>query len=331
MQTTPKQENSNELQNPKHRLITRSNFDGIVNTALFLKLGIVDEILFVHPKDVQEGKVEVTTDDIVSNLPYVQNAHMAFDHLIDTPDVMKINKNHALFTDARSVSEIIYEYYGGEEVFGEELLPLVEAANRSKTANFTEKEVLSPEGWNRLIFLTDPRTGLGRFKNFRISNKALMHALPKMLLDQTIDEILENPDVKERVEVCERYHEAFVEQLERVTFIEDGVAVVDLRHEETIYPGNRYMIYARFPQVHTSIHLLPGVENQNTVLALGASIFNRSQALHMRNLVETHGGGGHENAATCQIAHEEADKVLEKIVSDIKEQLKTEELLCETS
>ena len=110
MQTTPKQENSNELQIPKHRLITRSNFDGIVNTALFLKLGIVDEILFVHPKDVQEGKVEVTTDDIVSNLPYVQNAHMAFDHLIDTPDVMKINKNHALFTDARSVSEIIYEY-----------------------------------------------------------------------------------------------------------------------------------------------------------------------------------------------------------------------------
>ncbi len=324
------EENKNELQIPKHRLITRSNFDGIVNTALFLKLGIVDEILFVHPKDVQEGKVEVTSDDIVSNLPYVQNAHMAFDHLIDTPDVMKINKNHALFTDARSVSEIIYEYYGGEEVFGAELLPLVEAANRSKTADFTEKEVLAPEGWNRLIFLTDPRTGLGRFKHFRISNKALMHALPQMLLDQTIEEILEHPDVKERVEVCERYHEAFVEQLERVTYIEDGVAVVDLRHEETIYPGNRYMLYARFPQVHTSIHLLPGVENKNSVLALGASIFNRPK-LNMRDLVETYGGGGHEHAATCQVAHEEADEVLENIVADIKAEVKTEEPACEIS
>lgn len=323
---------SQEQTAPKYRLITRSNFDGIVNTALLKKLDMIDDILYVHPKEVQEGRVSVTDKDIVSNLPYVENAFMAFDHQLDIPEVMKLNKNHVLFTDVGSVSEIIYEYYGGEEVFGKEVLPMIEAANRSKSADFSAEEILDPKGWSQLIFLTDPRTGLGYFKNFRISNKALMQELPQLLLNEDIDTILQHPDVKERVDLCEKHHEDFIAQLKRVTKVKDAVAVIDLRDEEVLYPGNRYMVYALFPEVEASVHILKGVENQNSVFALGKSIFHKNDMLDMREIASVYGGGGHIDAATCQVAHHESDAVLHDIVSRLQKQMiKSREELCATS
>ena len=316
----------------KHRLITRSNFDGIVNTALLQKINLIDDILYVHPKDVQEGKVAVTDQDIVSNLPYVENAFMAFDHQLDMPEVMKLNKNHALFTDVSSVSEIIFDYYGGEEVFGKEVSAMVEAANRSKRTDFSKEEVLSPRGWDQLIFLTDPRTGLGHFKSFRISNKALMKKLPQLLLTYDIEALLQTPDVKERVDLCEKYHEDFIAQLKRVTKVKEGIAVIDLRAEEVVYPGNRYMVYALFPEVEVSVHILRGVENKNSVFALGKSIFHKHEALNMRDIASVYHGGGHSDAATCQVAHHESDAVLHDIVSRLQQQMiKSREELCATS
>ena len=317
-------------QQPKHRLITRSNFDGIISTALLMKLDMVDEVLYVHPKEVQDGNVEVNDNDIVANLPYVESAFMAFDHKLETPDKMKLNKNHALFTDAGSVSEVVFEYYGGEAVFGKELLPLVKAANKSKSASFTKEEVLHPQGWDRLIFMSDPRTGLGRFKHFHISNYALMQVLPELCLIKSIDEILENSDVAERLEVCDKHHEAFQEQLQRCIRMEGDVAVIDLREEEVIYPGNRYMVYALFPEISTSIHVLKGVENKNTVFALGKSIFNKSNQCNIHDIVKQFQGGGHADAGTCQVPHEESDKVLEKLLSDLHA-YSGQEALCETN
>ena len=317
-------------QQKKHRLITRSNFDGIISTALLVKLDMIDEVLYVHPKEVQDGNVTINGNDIVANLPYVESAFMAFDHKLETPDKMKLNKNHALFTDAGSVSEVVFEYYGGEEVFGKEVRPLVEAANKSKTASFTKEEVLYPNGWNRLIFMTDPRTGLGRFKHFRISNYALMQVLPELCLNKSIDEILANSDVAERVAVCDKHHEAFHTQLKRCTRVEGDIAVIDLREEEVIYPGNRYTVYALYPEVSASIHIFKGVENKNTVFALGKSIFNKSNENDIYEIVKQFHGGGHADAGTCQVSHEESGAVLERLLSDLQVDLR-QEALCETN
>jgi nanoRNase/pAp phosphatase (c-di-AMP/oligoRNAs hydrolase) len=314
----------------RYRLVTRSNFDGIVSTALLLKLDLVDEILFAHPKEIQEGNIAVGENDIVTNLPYVENAFMAFDHKLETPDKMKLNKNHALFTDAGSVSEVVYEYYGGKEVFGESLYALVEAANKSKSAAFTKEEVLHPEGWDKLIFLTDPRTGLGRFKNFRISNYALMQKLPHLCLEKSIDEVLKDEDVAERISLCAQYHDAFVAQLKRCTRIEGDVAVIDLRKEDVIYPGNRYMVYALFPEVSASIHVINGVENRNSVFALGKSIFHKSNDHNIYQIVSQFKGGGHRDAGTCQVPHKESAVVLETLLSDLQT-LCSQEELCETN
>ncbi len=295
----------------KYRLVTRSNLDGIVSAVLLKKLDIIDEILFVHPKDVQDGKVVITMNDIVTNLPYVKSAYMAFDHKLDAHDKnVTLNANHALYTDAGSVSEIIYEYYGGKEVFSDDLLVMIEAANRSKVAKYLEEEICSPQGWTLLDFLTDSRTGLGRFRDFRISNYALMRKLIDLCSEKSIDEVLQSEDIKARVELYHQHEDNFTDQLKRCVRVIGDVGVIDLSEEEIIYPGNRFMIYVLFPEISTSIHILQGVENKNTVFALGKSIFNQSNKKDIYEIVSKHGGGGHVDAGTCQVPHEDKENVL---------------------
>ena len=306
-------------QEKKYRLVTRSNFDGIVNTALLLKLGLVDEIRYVQPRVIQNGTFPVTQDDIVTNLPYVTGVHMAFDHRLDTHDDIRLNDHHALFSDAASVSEVIWEYYGGEERFGKALYPLVEAANRSKRADFSEAEVRKPQGWDLLIFLTDPRSGLGRFKDFRISNYALMQKLPKLLLEMEIDAVLEDPDVKARIELCEAYYEAFIGQLRERTTYANAVATVDLRNAKTIYPGNRFMLYTLFPETKVSMHIFPSKKAGQTVFALGKSIFHKTAGIDLHQLLTPYGGGGHAHAATCQVPEHEADGVKKALLERLTE------------
>ncbi len=299
----------------KYRLVTRSNFDGIISATLLLKLDLVDEMLFVHPKEVQDGNVKIDEHDIVTNLPYVKDAYMAFDHKFDSHDKIQINTNHTIFTDAKSVSEIIYEYNGGDEVFGEKFALMVEAANKSKSANFSKEEVLSPSGWDLLIFLTDPRTGLGRFQDFKISNYALMQKLPTLCLEKDIEGILADEDVKERVDIYTQYHQNFIDQLKRCTTVDGDIAVINFSEEDVIYPGNRFMVYALFPEVSGSIHVFQGVSNQNIVLALGKSIFNTSNKHNIYEIVKKYDGGGHEDAGTCQVSHKRVDTVLKDLVN----------------
>ncbi len=303
-------------QTEKYRLVTRSNFDGIISAALLKRLDLVEEILYVHPKEVQDGNVTVGEHDIVTNLPYVEGVHMAFDHTLDVHDKqIKLNAYHALFTDAGSVSEVIYEYYGGAEVFPDEVLPMIAAANKSKSARYSKEEILSPEGWDLLSFLTDPRTGLGRYRKYKISNYALMQKLPDLCLQYGIDEILELEDVKERVERYRSSQEEFVGQLRRCTQIKGDVAVIDLRDEETIHPGNRFMIYALHPEVTASVHIFEGLDGKNIVFALGKSILNRSNETDIYEIVSRYGGGGHKDVGTCQVDHDEAERVRDEIVT----------------
>jgi nanoRNase/pAp phosphatase (c-di-AMP/oligoRNAs hydrolase) len=307
-----------EIETKKYRLVTRSNLDGIISAALLKKINKIDEIVFVHPKDVQDGKIEITANDIVTNLPFVDSAHMAFDHKLEHDKNTKLNPNHAIFTDARSVSEIIYEYYDLADSFGEEVLPLIEAANKAKSANYTKEEILLPRGWNFLSFITDPRTGLGRFRKFKISNYELMKKLTKLCMTHTIDEILESQDVKDRVDLYNKHQQDFIDQLERCVKVEDDVAVIDLRDEEVIYPGNRFMVYVMYPEVTTSIHVLNGKDKESTVFALGKSIINKNSNKNINNIVRKYNGGGHSDAGTCQVAQKDAQKVKLELVNHLK-------------
>ncbi|MFZ6849772.1 exopolyphosphatase [Undibacterium sp. RuRC25W] len=302
----------------KFRLITRSDFDGLVCAVLLKHLDMIDEILFVHPKDMQDGKIAVTDNDISTNLPYVEGVHLAFDH--HSSEAIRNfgeHRNHIIEPDAPSAARVVYNFYGGPKVFPESWSEMMAAVDKGDSAQFNRDEVLNPHGWDLLNFLMDARTGLGRFREFRISNYALMMELIDLCKTQAIEQIMANADVKERVDLYLEQQDKCKEQILRCSTVHYNLIVLDLRNESIIYAGNRFLIYALFPDINISIHVLWGLKNQNTVLATGKSILNRTSRTNIGSLMLEYGGGGHENAGTCQIGNDLVENVLSVLIHRI--------------
>jgi nanoRNase/pAp phosphatase (c-di-AMP/oligoRNAs hydrolase) len=300
------------------RLVTRSDFDGLACAVLFKEMDMIDDILFVHPKDMQDGKIEIGVNDITTNLPYVDGVYLAFDHhMSETIRIGKKLDNHIIDENAPSAARVVYNYYGGADKFPPFLNDMMQAVDKGDSANFTKEEVLNPSGWNLLNFVMDARTGLGRFKNFRISNYQLMMELIAHVKSMRIEQILELEDVKERVNLFYEYEKNFKEQIKRCSKVYKDIVILDLRQEQTIYPGNRFVIYAIFPEAAISIHEIWGVKKQNTVFAVGKSIFNKTSRVNIGEVMLEYGGGGHAAAGTCQIPNEKADAVLAKLLEKL--------------
>lgn len=305
--------------NKRYRLITRSDMDGLVCGVLLKELGIIDDIMFAHPKDMQDGLVEVGPDDITTNLPYVDGVYMAFDH--HASEVERTggkSPNHIIEGTAPSAARVVYEYFGGAKAFPTISEGMMRAVDKADSAAFTKEDILHPEGWELLSFIMDARTGLGRFRDFSISNYQLMMKLIDYCREHhDIKRILQLPDVVERVELFEDQFPKFKEQIERCARVRKNVVVLDLRNEYTIYAGNRFMIYALFPLCNVSIHVMWGKNRQNTVLALGKSILNKTSPVNIGALCLSYGGGGHHAAGTCQVENLRADQALDEIVDKI--------------
>ncbi len=304
----------------KYRLVTRSDMDGLLAAVLLRELGMIDEVKFVHPKDVQDGKVDLTENDITTNLPYVDKVHLSFDHhSSETSRLESSGPNHIIKANSPSTARVVYDHFGGKESFPTIPLELLDAVDKADSAAFTMDDVLDPQGWELLSFIMDPRTGLGRFREFRVPNYALMMDLIAYCKDHTIDEILELPDVKERTELYFSHDDKSREQIKRCSTVHGNLIVLDLRNEETIYAANRFIIYALYPACNISMHVMWGMKKQNTVFAIGKSIFNKTSKLDIGELCLQYGGGGHENAGTCQIDNEHAEETKAQLIAQIQQ------------
>lgn len=300
-----------------HRLVTRSDFDGLVCAALLEELGLIDDILFVHPKDMQDGTVEITGNDITTNLPYVDGAHLVFDHHRSETLRVGAHLNHVIDATAPSAARVVWRYYGGAETFPRISHEMMEAVDQADSAQYSINDILDPHGWTLLNYLMDARTGLGRFREFHVSNYQLMMQLIPACRELSVDEILELPDVAERVALYRAQSIAFAAQIRRCAFMRGDVVVLDLRDEEVIHAGNRFLIYALFPQARVSVHVLWGRQRMNTVLAVGKSIIDRSSPADIGALMLRFEGGGHRNAGTCQVDHDAAEHTLDTIVATL--------------
>ena len=277
---------------------------------------MIEEIKFVHPKDVQDGKIELSENDITTNLPYDPRVGIAFDHHESEEDRLKAQETGGkLIIDAskRSAARVVYDYYGGAKTFTKVSEELMTAVDKGDSADFTMDEILHPTGWVLLHFLMDPRTGLGRFHHFRVSNYQLMTEL-FTCLDQDVEKILELPDVKERVDLYFQQSELFEAQLKRIAKVYDKVVVLDLREEPVIHAGNRFMIYALYPETEIFIHVAWGYQKQNTAVMIGKSIVNKASNADIGELCLRYGGGGHRNAGTCQLENDQVETELPKII-----------------
>lgn len=302
------------------RLVTRSDFDGLVCAMLLKELNIIDDIKFVHPKDVQDGKVELSENDITTNLPYDPRVGLAFDHHESELSRIKdeeAKKKWVIDGNAKSAARVVYDYYGGKKTFPRISDDLMLAVDKGDSADFTIDEILNPSRWVLLNYIMDPRTGLGRFHDFRISNYDLMMELIDHCLNHSIDEIMELPDVKERTNLYFEQAKLFEDQIRRIAKVHDKVVVIDLRNEDVIYAGNRFMIYAMYPDAEISVHVAWGFKKQNTAVMIGKSIVNRASKVDIGKICLSYGGGGHMNAGTCQLPNDVVDKELPVIIDKL--------------
>jgi nanoRNase/pAp phosphatase (c-di-AMP/oligoRNAs hydrolase) len=285
-------------------------------------LDLIDDIKFVHPKDMQDGSIDITPNDITTNLPYVHGCFIAFDHHLSeiSRNGDSVNQNHIIDAKAPSAARVVYDYYGGDETFPEAWGEMMAAVDKADAAQFSRDEILNPQGWVLLNYLMDSRTGLGRFREFRISNYQLMMDLIDFCRHHTIDQIIALPDVQERVEMYLEHAEKFAQQVTACATVHDNLVLLDLRDQETIYAGNRFMIYALFPQCNISIHQMWGFKKQNTVFAIGKSILDRGSKTNVGELCLQYGGGGHMAAGTCQVDTVTCDEtraaLIKKITAD---------------
>ncbi len=301
------------------RLLTRSDFDGL-GCAVFLKeAGIIDDIKFVHPKDVQDGKVEIDKNDVLANVPYVKGCGLWFDHHSSEIERKEYGDfEGACVPSAPSAARVIYDYYGGAEKFpGNRFTQLVNAVDKADSADFTRDEILAPRGWCLLSFIMDPRTGLGRYKDYRVSNYQLMMDLIDYCRTKTIDEILAVEDVQERVWRYFKQEEQFQEMLKDNATIHENVVVVDLRNLDEIFTGNRFVLYAWFPDQNISLQIVWGLKKQNVAVTCGHSILNKTCKTDVGSLMLRYGGGGHRKVGTCQLPIESADKSIKEIIRQL--------------
>jgi oligoribonuclease NrnB/cAMP/cGMP phosphodiesterase (DHH superfamily) len=300
------------------RLITRSDFDGLACGALLEALGLIDEWLFVHPKDIQDGLIEATRNDIVANVPYIPGCGLWFDHHSSEEERLgKDFKFEGVSARAPSCARVIYDYYGGEEKLGA-FTEMIKYVDKMDSADLTIDEVNNPSGWVLLGFIADPRTGLGRIHNFSISNLDLMKKLAKATFSKPIEEILALSDVKERIDVYFEQHNKFIEMAKKHAKVDGNAIFVDMRGVETIHAGNRFLLYTIFPEQNISIWVVDGKKKVNSVITVGYSIINKTSKVDVGSLMLKYGGGGHRAVGTCQVAYEETDRVIREIIDAVK-------------
>jgi len=300
------------------RLLTRSDFDGLACGALLVYLGIIDEWQFVHPKDIQDGLIKATDNDILANIPYAPGCKLWFDH--HSSETERLGEDayfEGVSCSAPSCARVIYEYYGGDDKLGR-FAEMIRYVDKVDSANLSLEEIANPSGWVLLGFIMDPRTGLGRFRDFTISNYDLMKKLAVACATITIEEIMAMPDVKEREAVYFEQEELFLEMVQKVTRVDENILISDLRGVEQIYAGNRFLIYSVFPKQNISVWIMDGKNKQNCAITVGYSVTNRSATVDIGSIVLKYGGGGHRQVGTCQVPYDDADRIIGEIITRCK-------------
>lgn len=298
------------------KLITRSDFDGLCCAVLLREVGLINEYQFVHPKDVQDGKIVVTQNDVLTNIPYVEGCGMWFDHHSSEWKRLGLElKFEGLSMEAPSCARVIWDYYNGHQTFSSHFDSMMEAVDKSDSGNLTMDEIQSPQGWILLSFVMDPRTGLGRYQDYRVSNYSLMESMIEYCRTMTADQILQIEDVQERVRRYFYQNELFQEMLKAKAVQRGNVVLIDLRGQEEIYTGNRFLVYCLFPDCNISLQAMWGLKKQNTVITCGHSVLNRSSKTDVGSLMLELGGGGHRQVGTCQVPNEKADTIIDQLIA----------------
>ena len=295
------------------RLVTRGDLDGLTSAVILTSVETIDDVLLVHPQDITDRRVRITSDDVLANLPYEPNCGMWFDHHLQTDSneqpPAQFKGNYGL---APSAARLVFDYYRESHPAISEFERLVDETDRLDSAKLEPVDVTHPTDYILLGYTIDNRSGLGAdFRNYFMT---VMEALKEM----TIKDVLKHPIVRERVDRLHKETEEFREVLNAHTRLEGNVIITDLRDLDSLPAGNRFLVYTLFPRGNVSVRIHWGPRKQTVIAAVGHNIFNRTCKTSIGDLMSHYGGGGHRGAGTCMIPIEDAEEALDEIVATLK-------------
>jgi nanoRNase/pAp phosphatase (c-di-AMP/oligoRNAs hydrolase) len=293
------------------RLVTRGDLDGLTCAVLISLNEAVEDFLLAHPQDITDGRLDVQPTDILANLPYHPRCALWFDHHMHTatpaappPDF------RGSFGEAPSAARLVYEYYGGEEKMPQ-LADVVRETDRLDSADLTAQDILAPAGYIQLGLTLDSRTGLGTFEDYFFTLMALL------LRNTPVKEILAHPQVNKRCEVMAQEDAAFREALRDHSTVDGNVVITDFRDIDHPPIGNRFLVYALYPEVNVSVRLHWGPGREYPMLLVGHSVLNRTCRTNVGELCARYGGGGHRGAGSVPLM-DEPDQQVQLIVAELK-------------
>ena len=294
------------------RLILRGDADSLACAVFLTTMETIESIKFAHPKDMQDGIIEVTDDDIICNLPFHPNCYLWFDHHIseeERDEKVKAGDFKGKFGLAPSAARLVYEYYNDPALKKYE--EFLEAVDKYDSARLTMEDVANPKGWILLFSSLDPRTSIGDYKNY-------FFELVDWVKRLSLKEIMKKPEVALRCEYVISELEKFKDALLKYTRVDGNVIITDFRELDEIPMGNRFYVYTLFPGGNISLRIFMGKEKKKVVCAAGHNIFKRDSKTNIGMLFAKYGGGGHTGAATCQLDVETADETIKEIIEQMK-------------
>jgi hypothetical protein len=292
------------------RILTRGDLDGLTSSVLLSMAEKITEIRFAHPKDVQDGKVPCTEEDIVVNLPFVPGCGLWFDHHVsEETKAEHLGNFRGRFEVAPSAARVVFNYYKKPEF--DRFKELLESTDALDSATLAPEDVQNPQRWILLGYTLDPRTGLGpEFQKY-------FRWLVEYVKEVPIEKILQHPEVAKRVKRVRDEQQGYAKFLSSHCKLDGTVVITDLRGVKNVPVGNRFLVYSLFPSSNVEMRILSGHQGQ-TVIAAGHSIFNRTCPVNIGKLCAEYGGGGHKGAGTCQLAAEGAEEGVKAFLARLK-------------
>ena len=293
------------------RLVTRGDLDGLTCAVLLSLNEEIDSISLIHPQDISDGRADIRPGDVIANLPYHPGCAMWFDHHLHTatPNIPQ-EAFRGTFAQAPSAARLVYEYYGGEAAMPQ-FAELVRETDRLDSANLAPADVLDPQSYIKLGFTIDGRTGLGTFERY------FLHLVELLRAETPISAILDDPGVKKRCDLLESESERFCQDLRSHSRVDGNVVVTDFRGLDHTPIGNRFLVYALFPEINVSVRIHWGPNRAFPMLLLGHSIFRRTCKTNVGELAARYGGGGHQGAGSIPLM-EEPDQQIRMVVAELK-------------
>lgn len=318
------------------RLVTRADFDGLVCGALLTRFEPIDAYLFVEPKFMQDGLVEIRAGDIIANLPYDPNCTLWFDHHITntTPEFAKpIVLGKGGFRLAPSAARVVYEYYkelatrqqaigSGEKnnaqltsheidafLDSERIKYLLHETDRIDAGKLEPQDVLDPQGYVLISMTTDGRNA---------GDEPYWLRIIELLRDASLEEVLSDPEVSRRCQQIRDEQERLRNILLATTTMKANVIFVDLRGIEEIPDGNRFLIFTLFPQGNIQVKVADDKQRENTTsISVGYNIFNTTSNVNVGELLSHYGGGGHKVVGSCRVPNDQAELAIREIVAAV--------------